>query len=74
VMKVTFPHLHSFAKNDLITVSSVLQMESFQDHFNLPLSKIAFEQFYKVSIILQSLHVDGQRDKWPHIWGNGNFP
>jgi hypothetical protein len=43
VMKVSFPHLHSFAKSDIITVSSVLQMESFQDHFNMPLLEIAFE-------------------------------
>jgi hypothetical protein len=28
VMKLAFPHLHSFAKNDLITVSNVLHLES----------------------------------------------
>jgi hypothetical protein len=43
VLKFSFPHLHSFAKNDAIAINSVLQMESFEDHFNLPLSEIAFE-------------------------------
>jgi hypothetical protein len=59
VMKVSFPHLHSFAKSGVITVSSVLQMESLQDHFDLSLSEIAFEQFYELSMILQSLPEDG---------------
>jgi hypothetical protein len=73
VMKITFPHLHSFAKNDLITISSMLQIESFQYHFNLPLLEIAFEKFYEVSIILQSLPGNVQIDKWSYIWGNGSF-
>jgi hypothetical protein len=72
VMKVAFPHFHSFSKNDLVTTSSVLQMESFEDHFNLPLSEIAFEQFCEVSLFLQSLCGDGQLDKWSYI-GKWNF-
>jgi hypothetical protein len=59
VMKASFPHLHSFAKSDVITVISVLQLEHFQDHFNLPLSEIAFEQFCEVSMIIQSLQMMG---------------
>jgi hypothetical protein len=62
VMKASFSHLHSFAKSDAITISSVLQLEHFQDHFNLPLSDIAFEQFCEVSMIIQSLPEDGQLD------------
>jgi hypothetical protein len=67
VLKVSFPHLHSFAKSDIITVSSVLQMESFQEYFNLLLSEIAFEQFYELNVILQSLPGDDQKDKWSYI-------
>jgi hypothetical protein len=70
VMKVSFPHLHSFAKSDNITVSDVLQLEFFHEHFNLPLSEIAFEQFYEVSMILQTLPEEGQLDQWSYIWGN----
>jgi hypothetical protein len=62
-MKASFPQLHSFAKNDAITVSYVLQLEYFQDHFNLPLSEIAFEQFCEVNMILQYLPEDGQRNQ-----------
>jgi hypothetical protein len=43
VLKNSFPHFHYFARNDTLTLSSVLQLENFEDHFNLPLSEIAFE-------------------------------
>jgi hypothetical protein len=52
VCKASFPHLHSFAKSDSVTICSVLQMESFYDHFQLPLSEIAFEQFCELSMLL----------------------
>jgi hypothetical protein len=45
VLKLSFPQLYSFVKNDLITLSSMLQVEDFAYHFNLPLSEIAYEQF-----------------------------
>jgi hypothetical protein len=73
VLKISFPHLHSFAKNDAITISSVLQMESFEDHFNLPLSEIAFEQFCELTVLLQSLPENDQNDKWSYIWGSGSY-
>jgi hypothetical protein len=57
VLKHSFPRLHYFAKNDLITLSSMLQAEDFADHFNLPLSEIAYEQYCELAILLQSLLV-----------------
>jgi hypothetical protein len=72
-MKASFPQLHSFAKTDAITVRSVLHLEQFQDHFNFPLSEVAFQQFCEVSIIIQSLPKDGQRDQWSYIWGNNTY-
>jgi hypothetical protein len=66
-MKVSFPHLHSFAKSDAITVSAILQLKHFQYHFNLPLSEIAFEQFCEVSMIIQSLPDDKQMDQFGAI-------
>jgi hypothetical protein len=73
VLKLSFPQLHSFAKNDLITLSSVLQVEDFADLFNLPLSEIAYEQFCEFVILLQSLLMIDCNDKWLYIWGNDNY-
>jgi hypothetical protein len=73
VMKLVFPDLHSFAKNDMITLRNVLQFESLHDHFHLPLFEIAFEQFCEMNIFIQSLHDADRRDQWSYIWGNGTY-
>jgi hypothetical protein len=39
----------------------------------MPLSEIAFEQFCELSIILQSLPEDDQKDKWSYIWENSTY-
>jgi hypothetical protein len=61
-MKVCFPHLHSFAKRDSITLTDVLQLEYFHKHFNLPLSEMVF-----VNMILQALPEEGELDQWSYI-------
>jgi hypothetical protein len=63
----------SFAKSDNITIIDVLQLKFFHEHFNLPLSKIAFEQYCEVSMILQALPEEGELDQWPYIWGNSTY-
>jgi hypothetical protein len=73
LLKASFPHLYSFVKNENVTVKTVLEMESFDEHFHLPLSEIAFEQYCELSLNLQSLP-DGERDgMWSFIWGNGMY-
>jgi hypothetical protein len=67
MLKVSFFHLHSFAKSDISTISSVLQMDNFQEHFNLPLSEIAYEEFCELPVMLQSLLAEDQNDKWSYI-------
>jgi hypothetical protein len=69
VLKISFPHLQSFARNDTITLSLVLQLKLFEDHFNLPLSEIVFEQFWDLTILIKSLPQSDQNDKWSYIWG-----
>jgi hypothetical protein len=59
VLKLSFPQLHSYAKSDKGTISSILQMENFQEHFHLPLSEIAYEQLCEVIVLLQSLPAEG---------------
>jgi hypothetical protein len=73
VLKLSFPHLHSFAKNDLIMLRLILQVEDLADHFNLLLSEIAYEQFCELIILVQSLLMVDHNDKWSYIWGNGNY-
>jgi hypothetical protein len=45
--------LFSFAKNNIITVKAIVQMEQIRDLFNLPLSKETYEQYCEMDIYLQ---------------------
>jgi hypothetical protein len=73
LLKVTFPQLFSLAKNKNVTVKSIFELESFDEHFQLPMSEVAFEQFCDLSIILQNLPKSNENDKWSFIWGNELF-
>jgi hypothetical protein len=52
VLKFSFSHLYLFAKNDLISLSLVLQIEDFEDHFNLPLSEIAYGPTFGEMVVM----------------------
>jgi hypothetical protein len=70
VLKLRFPQLHSFAKNDRVIVFSMLHMDNIQDHFNLLLSEVVYEQYCDLVILLQTLPSMGEIDVWSYIWGN----
>jgi hypothetical protein len=65
--------LHSYAKNDKITLKSILQLDNFQSHFHLLLSEEAYEQFCDIHILLQTLQPVGEDDHWSYIWGNQEY-
>jgi hypothetical protein len=46
VLEFTYPQLFSFATDTKMVVQSILQMKSFQDMFQLPLSVEAYDQFF----------------------------
>jgi hypothetical protein len=52
VLKLSYPQLHSYAKNDKVTLRSILQLDNIQDYFNLPLSQEAYEKFCDLNILL----------------------
>jgi hypothetical protein len=54
-----FPHMYSFARQKDITVASVLALDELQGLFHLLLSEEAYEQFYKLHVVLQSLPTNG---------------
>jgi hypothetical protein len=62
VLKLAYPELHSYAKNDMVSLLSILHLDNIQNYFNLPLSEVAYEQYCDLIIQLQSLPVDGGND------------
>jgi hypothetical protein len=73
ILSLTYPHLHSFAKNGNISVKDFVQEEERHLLFNLPLSEKAFDQFCDLEISLQAIELNENKDRWKYIWGNENF-
>jgi hypothetical protein len=69
----SFPHLYSFAVNTKITIKAAAEAKIFQDLFQTPLSVEAFEEYCKLEIIMQTLQLSEENDRWEYIWGNGSF-
>jgi hypothetical protein len=60
----------SFAVKDTVTLKAVLDSNSFQSNFHISLSEEAYHQFCELSIYLQALEMNGDRDSWSYIWGS----
>jgi hypothetical protein len=73
VIHITYPHLHSFAIIQEIKLLEVLNEESFQNLFHLPLSEEAFSQFSKLELFLQTLNITNNTDTWSYIWGSKEY-
>jgi hypothetical protein len=67
VLQLTFPHLFSFTRKEDITVASVLELNSLQEVFQLPLSKDGYAQFCELDILLQSIQLNLDKDTWTYI-------
>jgi hypothetical protein len=67
VLKLTYPQLHSYAKSNRVSLKSILQLDNIQNHFNLPFSKEAYEQFCDLNVLLLSLQANDQDDVWFYI-------
>jgi hypothetical protein len=68
VLKLSYPHLHSYAMFDKVSLKLILQLDNIQNHFNLPLSEEAYEQFCDLNALLLSLQANGQDDVWSYTW------
>jgi hypothetical protein len=69
ILKLSFHELHSYAINGSISVISVLNLDSLQLFFHLPLSVQAFDQLCDLDIMLQSIHVTEEKDICPIFGG-----
>jgi hypothetical protein len=48
----------------------MLESESFQGNFHLPLSEEAYEQFCELEIYVQSMEMSGEKDSRSYIFGD----
>jgi hypothetical protein len=69
-----YPHLHSFAKNQKITIQKAVEVtnENIYDMFHLPLSTIAHDELHNLEHELLDLSITATDDIWYFNWGS-NF-
>jgi hypothetical protein len=66
----TYPHLHSFAKNQNIGIDRAMGInnENVYDMFHLPLSTIAHEELHNLEQEFTDLEITGDHDIWSFNW------
>jgi hypothetical protein len=67
VLELTYPQFHSYTESDNVSLKLILQLDNIQNHFYLPLSEEAYEQFCDLNVLLLSLQANGQDDGWSYI-------
>lgn len=72
-LKLQFPHLFSFAKDELLSIKEATDSITFQDLFHLPLSNLAFSQFHQARICLEQVNLRDNVDQWKYIWNSTIF-
>ena len=72
-LRISFPELHSFAKQPSISLSKAVAVQARHDLFNLPLSVEAFNQFQQFVQCLEDHDRSQRNDRWVYIWGNSEF-
>jgi hypothetical protein len=67
-----YPHLHSFAKNQNISIDKAMEIynENLYDMFHLPLSTIAHEELYNLEQEFLDLKITEDHDIWSFSWGS----
>lgn len=70
-----FPQLHSYAKNDNITIATALEYidSDFYDMFHLPMSSIAVQQSQELQNMLNEGANNSYRDTWQFRWQNKHY-
>jgi hypothetical protein len=67
ILKLSYPHLYSYAKNDKVTARYAIELERMQDLFHLPLPEEVFQEYCELEILMQSVQYSEENDTWSYI-------
>jgi hypothetical protein len=68
------PRLFTFAKNQKISMASFLEEVDMTEHFYLPLSEQAYQEFQELQQLVQDTQVRNEdNDQWHYIWGSHKY-
>jgi hypothetical protein len=72
-LKLKWPHLFSFAKNESVSLKEALASPHIPDLFHLPISEEALVQLNLFQALLQDLLPSAENDSWTML-GNSSLP
>jgi hypothetical protein len=77
-LNLKFPHLHQFAINKKVSVSKALMQMDPLSLFNLPMTRLAFNEFQSFSIIFNQLRDNTEQDDictytWNGLYTSSKF-
>lgn len=67
ILQEEFPRLYTFAKDKLITVATFLAANDIAQHFQLPMSALAYDEFQTLQghiQALQQIQTPANKDVW----------
>jgi len=71
ILSFKYPWIHSFAKDQNISVMKIMQTDDISEIFNLPLSDQAWSELLALQNDIQQINFDeNSADTWTFIWGN----
>jgi hypothetical protein len=71
VLSVEFPRLHFYAKNDSISVQSLMSEQELDNILFLPLSTQAYDELLLLESYLEDIEFDeNTSDSWSSLWGS----
>ncbi|CAO2201894.1 unnamed protein product [Urochloa humidicola] len=74
LLQEKLPRLFSFAKNQKISVAKFFEAPHTAQHFHLPLSDEAHQEYQELQNIIQDLQMnEEEKDKWFYIWGSEKY-
>jgi hypothetical protein len=69
LLSTTFPHLFAYAKNTSLSFHGVANTEHSLDLFNLPMSRVGFNELQGFQASLGAVGLDNlEQDSWYYIW------
>jgi hypothetical protein len=73
-MMTQFPRLHSFARNNKISVAHYLANTDIHHNFHTPISSEVAQELSALNQIMMNMQGNHQvRDKWTYIWGSEKY-
>lgn len=68
-----FPELFSFSRNPRVIVRHLALLNPISQHFHLPLSTQAYQQYQGLIAMIQNVQNQQDPDLWIYNWGNAKF-